>query len=161
MSKLTILSIITILSVLSGCIGNNGVDKINGNSTYNDNIDNNNTKNIDNTIKYKEDGNENLETFANEDDIEEDNSQIIDMNGNKNSDNWCRPEDKITIDGKEYTIKGITEYKGENMCKGEKTSGNTIETVLFSEDGSTKCTSSESYSGSSSAKAFACVKKMK
>ena len=130
MRKITVLIIVVLsISVLSGCVDNKSADK---------------SKNASTDVKT---GINATTTAAGKNVSQNKNTTNMTLTGGNSrttgagsaGSDWCKPGSKIMVKlpsgEKEFTVTGITTYKGREVCKAELIYENGNTTVYYSKDG--------------------------
>lgn len=112
MKKLVTVSLMAILilsAVLSGCVGNKAGSKDNATQS---------TKNSEDIqTGIKSDISQNVGTDIEKISVSSKGTDTLTTNGGSG---WCIPGDKVTANGKEYSVVEITSYENRNnICKAE------------------------------------------
>jgi hypothetical protein len=143
MRKVTVLIIAVLsISVLSGCVDNKSADKSKNVSTdVKTGINSTNSTNSTATVAGKniEAGNVNQSQKTRNLNLTGGNSKTTGTGAGSAGSDWCMPGSKITVKlpsgEKEFTVTGITTYKGREVCRAELIYENGKTTRYYSKDG--------------------------
>lgn len=130
MKKLVILSIVTIL-LLSGCTENVDDKGDNQSSVDNSSL----VKNDTSRDVVNETGTETGKINISEEDFEASATGGSETSVTVSRDSWCESGAKISENGKEYEVLGITTYGDkENVCKAERPNQGGSAVIYFNKE---------------------------
>lgn len=136
MNKLIILLIIAVIA-LSGCAEKNVTNVKDDTKVSVDNGTIETTSSDTDVIADNGSGISNISNLSTEDMIGANSSTKVDNGGvdvSTSGSGWCIPGSKTMVNGKEYTIVGLTTYEGkDNICTAKEVTKDGSSTVYYNE----------------------------